>query len=57
MFHKEEPHYVSCNKCERELYCSNECREKAWDSYHEILCIGNNPSSDHPMLKLEDLAR
>ncbi len=29
----------------------------AWAHFHKSLCVGQDPSADHPMLKLEALAR
>lgn len=50
------PEGVDCEHCEDEHYCSEECRKVAWAHFHKSLCVGQDPSADHPMLKLEALA-
>uniref|UniRef100_A0AAY5F2R2 Protein-lysine N-trimethyltransferase SMYD5 n=1 Tax=Electrophorus electricus TaxID=8005 RepID=A0AAY5F2R2_ELEEL len=44
----------TCPHCQV-IYCSSECRQAAWDQYHQVLCLGpshNDP--DHPINKLQD---
>ncbi|CAF4066662.1 unnamed protein product [Adineta steineri] len=36
---------ISCPYCPFELYCSELCRDKAWNSYHRILCPSINPET------------
>ncbi|CAF4509282.1 unnamed protein product, partial [Rotaria socialis] len=36
---------VPCSFCPFELYCSETCRQQAWDSYHKILCPSANPET------------
>ncbi|KAL6069775.1 SET domain-containing protein [Balamuthia mandrillaris] len=50
------PKFVQCPHCNREQYCGEGCRQMAWDSYHEVMCVGgDNP--DHPLLRLEKIAK
>ncbi|KAK1789306.1 hypothetical protein P4O66_015234 [Electrophorus voltai] len=47
----------TCPHCQV-IYCSSECRQAAWDQYHQVLCLGpshNDP--DHPINKLQDAWR
>ncbi|XP_044004263.1 SET and MYND domain-containing protein 4-like [Aphidius gifuensis] len=30
---------VPCDNCPNIIYCSDECKKKAWDSYHNIECL------------------
>jgi len=39
------------------FYWDGDVLKVAWAHFHKLLCVGPNPSSDHPMLKLEALAR
>jgi len=49
---------IVCEKCRREVYCSEECRDHSWMDYHSILCVGDtSPSDEHPAYKLENLCR
>lgn len=43
---------VACDGCSRERYCSNACKEEAWENYHQILCPSVNPATN----ELYDLA-
>ncbi|CAF3696138.1 unnamed protein product [Rotaria sordida] len=36
---------ISCPYCPFELYCSEACRQQAWDNYHKILCPSFNPET------------
>jgi hypothetical protein len=36
---------ILCSYCSFELYCSETCREQAWNSYHRILCPSINPET------------
>ncbi|XP_076470166.1 protein-lysine N-methyltransferase SMYD4-like [Babylonia areolata] len=42
---------VWCPRCRREMYCSELCRDTAWDQYHRVLC----PSVNLAASKLYDL--
>lgn len=35
---------ISCSGCNLEFYCSDICREFAWEQHHQILCISVNES-------------
>ncbi|XP_021369974.1 uncharacterized protein LOC110461029 [Mizuhopecten yessoensis] len=35
---------ISCLHCDQEFYCSNLCRESAWEQHHQILCTSVNES-------------
>uniref|UniRef100_A0A8D0AXU0 Protein-lysine N-trimethyltransferase SMYD5 n=1 Tax=Salvator merianae TaxID=96440 RepID=A0A8D0AXU0_SALMN len=44
----------NCQVC----YCSSECRQAAWEQYHQVLCLGpswQNPN--HPLNKLQEAWR
>jgi len=51
---EEEIPKIYCPHCETEFYCSEECRDEAWGSYHKILCLGKKPKNNHPLIKLEE---
>ncbi|CAF0735161.1 unnamed protein product [Didymodactylos carnosus] len=36
---------IPCTGCHYEIYCSEECRLKAWNSCHRILCPSNNSAA------------
>ena len=36
---------ILCPYCPFELYCSETCRDRAWNSYHRILCPSVNPET------------
>ncbi len=36
---------ISCPNCPFELYCSETCRNQAWNNYHRILCPSVNPET------------
>lgn len=39
-------------------YCSEECRQAAWDQHHRTLCLGENHGDpDHPLEKLQEAWR
>ena len=39
-------------------YCSEECRESAWDQYHRTLCLGQNKGDpSHPLEQLQEAWR
>ena len=50
------PKWIACsnNKC-TERYCSEECRDTAWKSYHALLCTSGD--SMHPFVQLYALAK
>ena len=43
---------VTCKKCHREVYCSDTCRDEAWEMYHQVIC----PSLSADRSKLYDVA-
>lgn len=47
---------MPCDNCCFSLYCSNECKEKAWKEYHEIECPLNATLLEMDFTKLELLA-
>ncbi|KAL8615327.1 hypothetical protein ACOMHN_038066 [Nucella lapillus] len=36
---------VQCGKCSREIYCSKQCMEAAWENEHRVLCPSVNPAA------------
>lgn len=50
----EEP-LLHCHACEKARYCSEECRRQSWEQYHNLLCLANDKSASHPLIKLEEL--
>jgi len=48
------PEPLSCTLCSLpfEHYCSEECRERAWEAFHESLCPGKDKSIEEPLLNL-----
>jgi len=45
--------FSACPQCQV-LYCSETCRQLAWDQYHQVLCMG--PSREDPTHPLAQLA-
>lgn len=46
-----------CEKCQVE-YCCQECRVNAWQTYHEVLCLGDSKHNpEHPINVLLDTWR
>ena len=44
--------------CLQVKYCSEECRQAAWDQHHRTLCLGENHGDpDHPLEKLQEAWR
>eukprot|EP00033_Pygsuia_biforma_P001414 GCRY01001598.1.p1 GENE.GCRY01001598.1~~GCRY01001598.1.p1 ORF type:complete len:430 (+),score=22.51 GCRY01001598.1:72-1361(+) len=41
---------VPCLQGCGEVYCSNQCREQAWNEGHELLCVGSIQEESHPLL-------
>jgi hypothetical protein len=37
---------VNCSRCGYEVYCSEQCRDAAWEDYHRILCVSFNPAAE-----------
>lgn len=36
---------IECTKCgSKAIYCSVECREESWSTYHQVLCVSVNPA-------------
>ncbi|KAI5626812.1 SET and MYND domain-containing protein 5 [Silurus asotus] len=49
--------HQACPHCQV-MYCSSECRQAAWDQYHQVLCLGpSHQDHDHPINKLQDAWR
>lgn len=49
----------ACTKECGEMYCSVGCREKAWESSHRLLCVGEvseEEAESHPLVQLKILA-
>ncbi|XP_061166549.1 uncharacterized protein LOC133175464 [Saccostrea echinata] len=36
---------VTCDKCKKVRYCSDECRQQAWVTQHELICPARNEAS------------
>ncbi|XP_076861994.1 protein-lysine N-trimethyltransferase SMYD5 [Brachyhypopomus gauderio] len=50
-------HHQTCPHCQV-MYCSSDCRQAAWDQYHQVLCLGpSRDDPDHPINKLQDAWR
>ncbi|XP_041346653.1 SET and MYND domain-containing protein 5-like, partial [Gigantopelta aegis] len=46
--------FVSCPNCQV-TYCCASCQQKAWSTYHEVLCTRQSPPDpDHPLIRLQD---
>ncbi|XP_060103236.1 histone-lysine N-trimethyltransferase SMYD5 [Heteronotia binoei] len=46
-----------CPSCQV-VYCSPECRQAAWDQYHQVLCLGpSREDPNHPLNKLQEAWR
>ncbi|KAL8621023.1 hypothetical protein ACOMHN_043514 [Nucella lapillus] len=46
-----------CPQCQV-MYCSEKCRQSAWESYHQVLCMGaSREDSEHPLAKLKETWR
>lgn len=37
-----------------EIYCSDECRDKAWSEYHALLCVGARPEAKEAIEEFND---
>ena len=47
--------HVNCPYC-GVSYCSKQCQEEAWASFHKTLCLRTNtPDPAHPLLQLDEL--
>ena len=47
--------HVNCPYC-GVSYCSKQCQEEAWASFHKTLCLRTNPPDPaHPLLQLDEL--
>lgn len=44
--------HVSCPKCQVK-YCSKDCLEEAWETFHKTLCVGDD--LEHPLLTTLDM--
>ncbi|KAK2572429.1 Histone-lysine N-trimethyltransferase SMYD5 [Acropora cervicornis] len=48
---------IKCHRCQVR-YCSEECRQYAWDQYHRTLCLGENHGDpNHPLELLQEAWR
>ncbi|XP_073240425.1 protein-lysine N-trimethyltransferase SMYD5-like [Porites lutea] len=48
---------VNCHRCQV-TYCSEECRQTAWEQYHRMLCLGENQGDpSHPLEQLQEAWR
>jgi hypothetical protein len=45
--------HCRCHQCDHDLYCGEECRRRAWLSYHRFTCV-RHLSPNQPLLRLED---
>jgi hypothetical protein len=36
-----------CPECDEEIYCSETCRQQAWEQYHRVLCPHNKRGAPH----------
>ncbi|XP_026581509.1 SET and MYND domain-containing protein 5-like, partial [Pseudonaja textilis] len=46
-----------CPGCQVD-YCSSECRQAAWNQYHQVLCLGpSKQDPGHPLNKLQEAWR
>uniref|UniRef100_W5KWC2 Protein-lysine N-trimethyltransferase SMYD5 n=1 Tax=Astyanax mexicanus TaxID=7994 RepID=W5KWC2_ASTMX len=49
--------HQACPHCQV-MYCSSECKQAAWEKYHQALCLGpSREDPDHPINKLQDAWR
>eukprot|EP00795_Rhopilema_esculentum_P012225 gene12225-2857_t len=49
--------HTKCPACSAN-YCSEECRQEAYDQYHEILCLGAaKEDSEHPFNQIDEIWR
>jgi hypothetical protein len=52
----EREDVAACSRNCGEIYCSVACREKAWESSHRLLCVGDISEEDaptHPLIELK----
>jgi hypothetical protein len=51
---RNEMNLIPCNTCTRALYCSEKCRQEAFDKYHKYICGINRvfPCESYNILKL-----
>ena len=35
---------IPCKTCSHVIYCSDTCRDEAWEEYHKILCVSITPA-------------
>eukprot|EP00057_Strongylocentrotus_purpuratus_P011350 XP_011665824.1 PREDICTED: SET and MYND domain-containing protein 5 isoform X1 [Strongylocentrotus purpuratus] len=51
----EKQNFVHCPHC-RISYCCSECREQAWNQYHQVLCLSQHPPDpNHPLVILQEV--
>lgn len=44
---------IPCPYCNHVFYCSEKCRQSAWDQYHEVMCPGSAVGPDDPYILFE----
>ncbi|XP_062574950.1 histone-lysine N-trimethyltransferase SMYD5-like [Saccostrea cucullata] len=49
--------YTDCPHCQV-TYCCLDCQKRAWEGYHQTLCMGSSRDDEnHPLNKLQDMWR
>ncbi|XP_062619027.1 histone-lysine N-trimethyltransferase SMYD5-like [Saccostrea cucullata] len=49
--------YSACPQCQV-TYCCPDCQKRAWQEYHQTLCMGSSRDDEnHPLNKLQDMWR
>ncbi|KAL5022558.1 hypothetical protein ScPMuIL_001713 [Solemya velum] len=43
--HWPTPLPIVCDSCNMQKYCSDECKEQAWNQYHQVVCPTENPAA------------
>ncbi|KAJ2823510.1 mitochondrial import receptor subunit tom20, partial [Coemansia sp. 'formosensis'] len=43
---------LSCDKCPEAVYCSEKCRQDAYDGYHQFLCAGSRSATAREFAQL-----
>ncbi|CAG7659276.1 unnamed protein product, partial [Allacma fusca] len=53
----QKDRHVSCPDC-GDMYCSEDCRLKAWNEFHSVLCLRTRePKESHPLCVLDQFWR
>ncbi|XP_041476920.1 SET and MYND domain-containing protein 5-like isoform X2 [Lytechinus variegatus] len=51
----KKDNFVHCPHCQV-AYCSSNCREEAWNQYHQVLCISHHPPDpNQPLVILQEV--